>query len=79
MPTPSAAPGASLASWREAEAPGTQSASYGDLVDSRLVGGGYADHLTDADLGLLVSGPRASPTRPGRRRWLRGRPEHSRG
>ncbi len=52
--------------------------SYRDLVDSSLVGSGYADHLTDADLALLVSvtqgltGP--APAAAGAAR-LRGRPE----
>jgi hypothetical protein len=53
-------------------------ASYRDLVDSSLVGSGYADHLTDADLALLVAvtqgltGP--APAAAGAAR-LRGRPE----
>jgi hypothetical protein len=42
-------------------------------MDGALVGSGYADHLTDADLGLLASaadqpGARAAP-------WLRAHPE----
>lgn len=48
------------------------------MVDSRLVGGGYADHLTDADLGLLVSVTEgiADPARAAAgAAWLRGRPE----
>jgi hypothetical protein len=47
-------------------------------VDSELVGSGYADHLTDADLGLLVSVSQETD-RPGRLAaggaWLRGHPD----
>jgi hypothetical protein len=47
-------------------------------VDSGLVGSGYADHLTDADLSLLVSVAQETG-RPGAlaagASWLRSRPE----
>src|SRR5215469_15583750 len=47
-------------------------------MDAGLVGSGYADHLTDADLGLLASitqeagGSGAAAAAA----WLRGHPEH---
>jgi hypothetical protein len=47
-------------------------------MDGGLVGSGYADHLTDADLGFLVSVSQATD-RPAAlaagASWLRGRPE----
>jgi hypothetical protein len=47
-------------------------------VDSGLVGSGYADHLTDADLGLLVSASQETD-RPGSLAaggtWLRSHPD----
>jgi hypothetical protein len=52
--------------------------SYGEDVDSGLVGSGYADHLTDADLGLLVSVSQET-NRPASLvaggSWLRSHPE----
>src|SRR5215469_2872451 len=47
-------------------------------MDAGLVGSGYADHLTDADLGLLASitqeaGGSGAATAAA---WLRGHPEH---
>jgi hypothetical protein len=46
-------------------------------MDAAVVGSGYADHLTEADLALLVSVSRkvAAPT-PEAGAWLRGHPEH---
>jgi hypothetical protein len=46
-------------------------------MDAAVVGSGYADHLTEADLALLVSASNevAVPT-PGAGAWLRGHPEH---
>lgn len=46
----------------------------GDLMDGALVGSGYADHLTDADLGLLAraADQPAAEAAP----WLRANPEH---
>jgi hypothetical protein len=44
-------------------------------MDGRLVGSGYADHLTDADLGLLAS-VSGEPVSGGQAAsWLRGHPE----
>ena len=51
----------------------TQPRSYGDLMDGALVGSGYADHLTDADLGLLASA--ADQPTPAAAPWLRAHPE----
>jgi len=46
-------------------------------MDAGLVGSGYADHLTDADLGLLASVTQgAGGSGAARAAWLRGRPEH---
>jgi hypothetical protein len=50
-----------------------QPPSYGDHMDGALVGSGYADHLTDTDLGLLAKAAdqptaQAAP-------WLRAHPE----
>jgi len=46
-------------------------------MDAAVVGSGYADHLTEADLALLVSVSQevAVPT-PEAGAWLRGHPEH---
>jgi len=46
-------------------------------MDAAVVGSGYADHLTEADLTLLVSVSQevAVPT-PEAGAWLRGHPEH---
>jgi hypothetical protein len=46
-------------------------------MDAAVVGSGYADHLTEADLALLVSVSRkvAAPT-PEAGAWLRGHPEY---
>ena len=46
-------------------------------MDAAVVGSGYADHLTEADLALLVSASQevALPA-PGAGAWLRGHPEH---
>jgi hypothetical protein len=56
---------------------GERDASYRDLMDGGLVGSGYADHLTDADLELLATvaegaGARAVAAAAG---WLRAHPE----
>ncbi len=51
----------------------TQPRSYGDLMDGALVGSGYADHLTDADLGLLAKAA-DQPTAEAAP-WLRAHPE----
>jgi hypothetical protein len=56
---------------------GERDASYGDHMDGRLVGSGYADHLTDPDLELLATvaedtSARAAATAAA---WLRAHPE----
>jgi hypothetical protein len=59
---------------RRFAAPGAaQLPSYGDLMDGALIGSGYADHLTDADLGLLASA--ADQPTPAAAPWLRAHPE----
>jgi hypothetical protein len=47
-------------------------------MDAGAVGSGYADHLTDADLGLLASVTQElrEPDWPTAAAWLRGHPEH---
>jgi hypothetical protein len=47
-------------------------------MDAAVVGSGYADHLTDADLGLLASVTQEvrEPAWPAAGAWLRGHPEH---
>jgi hypothetical protein len=47
-------------------------------MDDAAVGSGYADHLTDADLGLLASVTQdlREPDWPTAAGWLRGHPEH---
>jgi hypothetical protein len=47
-------------------------------MDAAVVGSGYADHLTDADLGLLTSVTQElrEPDWPTAAAWLRGHPEH---
>ena len=47
-------------------------------MDAEAVGSGYADHLTDADLGLLASVTQElrEPDWPTAAAWLRGHPEH---
>jgi hypothetical protein len=47
-------------------------------MDAAAVGSGYADHLTDADLGLLASVTQdlREPDWPTAAAWLRGHPEH---
>src|SRR5260370_2217759 len=47
-------------------------------MDVEVVGSGYADHLTDADLELLasVSPGRGEPARGAEVAWLRRHPEH---
>jgi hypothetical protein len=47
-------------------------------MDAGAVGSGYADHLTDADLGLLASVTQEvrEPAWPAAAAWLRGHPEH---
>jgi hypothetical protein len=46
-------------------------------MDAGLVGSGYADHLTDADLGLLASVTQgAGGSGAAAAAWLRGHPEH---
>jgi hypothetical protein len=47
-------------------------------MDAGAVGSGYADHLTDADLGLLASMTQElrEPDWPTAAAWLRGHPEH---
>jgi hypothetical protein len=47
-------------------------------MDAAAVGSGYADHLTDADLGLLASVTQdlREPDWPTAGAWLRGHPEH---
>src|SRR5260370_18074941 len=47
-------------------------------MDVEVVGSGYADHLTDADLELLasVSPGRGEGARGGEVAWLRRHPEH---
>jgi hypothetical protein len=47
-------------------------------MDAAVVGSGYADHLTDADLGLLASVTQEvrEPAWPAATAWLRGHPEH---
>src|SRR5260221_7292490 len=47
-------------------------------MDVEVVGSGYADHLTDADLELLasLSPGRGEPARGAEVAWLRRHPEH---
>jgi hypothetical protein len=47
-------------------------------MDDAAVGSGYADHLTDADLGLLASATQdlREPDWPTAAAWLRSHPEH---
>jgi hypothetical protein len=47
-------------------------------MDAGVVGSGYADHLTDADLGLLASATQGlrEPDWAAAAAWLRGHPEH---
>src|ERR1700757_1659781 len=47
-------------------------------MDSAVVGSGYAEHLTDADLGLLASVTQElrEPDWPAAAAWLRSHPEH---
>src|SRR5258708_37537664 len=47
-------------------------------MDAGAVGSGYADHLTDADLGLLaaVSHPAAAQAQAAEVAWLRRHPDH---
>jgi hypothetical protein len=46
-------------------------------MDDPIVGTGYADHLTDADLGLLVSvSQEVAEPGPAAGAWLRRHPEH---
>jgi hypothetical protein len=47
-------------------------------MDAAVVGSGYADHLTDADLGLLASVTQEvrETAWPAATAWLRGNPEH---
>jgi hypothetical protein len=50
-------------------------ASYRDHMDIGLVGSGYADHLTDADLGLLASVAQGPVSDARAASWLRSHPE----